>query len=209
MAKHNERKLSLIWDKRQKDFVVKYPRRCDGALIVNTLLSDVLRWCLPDQADNKGYPYNWKKENLKEEKVRWLILGNGRLYNWVHEEIKRRGLESSVLLLGQFPTERMPSFYKHAQALLVSLKSDNFLSLTIPAKVQSYLVSGIPIVGMLDGDGAKVIKEAKAGIVCPAGDGLCLSNAIRNMLSMPYKTSEDSMDLSTSNYDADKCYEKW
>lgn len=67
MAKHNERKLSLIWDKRQKDFVVKYPRRCDGALIVNTLLSDVLRWCLPDQADNKGYPYNWKKENLKEE----------------------------------------------------------------------------------------------------------------------------------------------
>ena len=138
-------------------------------------------------------------ENLKEEKVRWLILGNGRLYNWVHEEIKRRGLESSVLLLGQFPTERMPSFYKHAQALLVSLKSDNFLSLTIPAKVQSYLVSGIPIVGMLDGDGAKVIKEAKAGIVCPAGDGLCLSNAIKNMLSMT-SSQRDKMVISGKRY---------
>jgi len=67
MPKHNERKLSLIWDKRQKDFIVKYPLRCDGALIMSAIVSDNLKWCLPDDADNKSYPYNWKKENIKDE----------------------------------------------------------------------------------------------------------------------------------------------
>jgi len=126
-------------------------------------------------------------ENLKDEKVRWIILGNGRTYQWVNDEISKRKLESSVILLGQFPIERMPSFYAHAQALLVSLKSDKLLSLTIPAKVQSYLLANIPIIGMLDGDGARVIKESKGGILSPAGDSFSLANSIRSMIMMDEK----------------------
>jgi colanic acid biosynthesis glycosyl transferase WcaI len=138
-------------------------------------------------------------ENLKDEKVRWIILGKGRLYKWVYDEIIKRGLESSVLLLGQFPIERMPSFYKHAQALLVSLKSDDLLSLTIPAKIQSYLLANIPIIGMLDGDGANVIKDAKAGIVSPAGDALSLANSIRSMLVMT-TSQKDNMIMNGKKY---------
>jgi colanic acid biosynthesis glycosyl transferase WcaI len=123
-------------------------------------------------------------ENLKMEKVRWIILGKGRQYQWVLNEIKSRHLESCFILLGQFPLERMPSFYSHAQALLVSLKSDELLSLTIPAKIQSYLLADKPIIGMLDGDGAKVILDANAGIVCSAGDSIGLSNAIKEMMIM-------------------------
>ena len=33
--------------------------------------------------------------------------------------------------------------------------------MTIPGKIQFYLTSGIPIVGMISGEGAKVIKNAK------------------------------------------------
>lgn len=63
MARHNERKLSLIYDKREKDFVVKYPRRCDGALIMNTLVNDRMIWCVTSE-DN---PRNWVMENISEE----------------------------------------------------------------------------------------------------------------------------------------------
>ena len=124
-------------------------------------------------------------ECLKSEKVRWIILGKGRQYNWVKSEIVRRQLENSVIMLGHFPVSRMPSFYNHAQALLVTLKADQKLSLTIPGKVQSYLVSGIPIIGMLDGEGARVISEAKAGIVSPAGNGEYLANSVKKFLKMP------------------------
>ena len=44
--------------------------------------------------------------------------------------------------------------------------------MVIPAKIQTYLKSGIPLIGVLDGDGRKVIDESNAGITCKAGDTL-------------------------------------
>lgn len=102
--------------------------------------------------------------------IRWIVVGNGRMFDWLKAEVVRRNLEHIFLLLGGYPLERMPSFYAHADALLVSLKSDPIFSLTIPGKLQSYLMAGIPVLGMLDGEGAKVIHNSNAGLVCPAGD---------------------------------------
>lgn len=110
--------------------------------------------------------------------IRWLIVGDGRRSAWVAEQILARGLEDRVLLLGRFPVERMPAFYAQADALLVSLKKDSTFSMTIPGKVQSYLAAGRPIIGMLDGEGADVIKRAGAGLVCPAGDSAALAETI-------------------------------
>jgi colanic acid biosynthesis glycosyl transferase WcaI len=124
-------------------------------------------------------------ELLRHRKnIRWLILGDGRQGDWLRGEVDRCGLQDVVLLPGRYPIERMPSFYSHADALLVSLKPDPVLSMTIPGKVQSYLTAGIPILGMLDGEGARVIQEAGAGLVCPAGDAAGLANAIVEMSSM-------------------------
>ena len=116
--------------------------------------------------------------------IRWLIVGDGRQSAWLQEEVKRRGLQSTMLLLGRFPVERMPSFYAHADVLLVSLKKDPVFSMTIPGKVQSYLMSGVPLLGMLDGEGASVIKEANAGLVCAAGDAVGLASAVLQMAAM-------------------------
>lgn len=124
-------------------------------------------------------------ESLKHNAaIRWLIVGDGRKSDWLQDEVRRRGLQGSVLLLGRFPVERMPSFYAHADALLVSLKKDPVFSMTIPGKVQSYLMAGVPLVGMLDGEGAKVITEANAGLVCAAGDAGGLASAVLEMAAM-------------------------
>jgi glycosyltransferase involved in cell wall biosynthesis len=124
-------------------------------------------------------------ESLKHNaSIRWLIVGDGRKFGWLQDEVRRRGLRGSVLLLGRFPVERMPSFYAHADALLVSLQKDPVFSMTIPGKVQSYLMAGVPLVGMLDGEGAKVITEANAGLVCAAGDSGGLAAAVLEMAAM-------------------------
>ena len=70
-------------------------------------------------------------------------MGDGRISDWLQEEVARRGLERNVHLLGRFLLERMPSFYAHADALLVSLKRDPVFNLTIIGKVQSYLMAGV------------------------------------------------------------------
>lgn len=116
--------------------------------------------------------------------IRWIIVGDGRKSEWLRAEVSNRGLQSKVLLPGCFPVERMPSFYAHADALLVSLKRDPVFSMTIPGKVQSYLMAGIPIIGMLDGEGATVIRDANAGLTCAAGDGAGLAEAVLTMAAM-------------------------
>jgi len=107
--------------------------------------------------------------------LRWLIVGDGRAADTVRAEVVRRGLQDRVVLLGRYPIERMPSFFRAAGALLVSLRPDPIFSLVIPGKVQSYLAAGLPILAMLDGEGARVIEQSGAGLVCPAGQGRALA----------------------------------
>jgi len=124
-------------------------------------------------------------EILKENSnIRWLVVGDGRKYEWMKAEVEARGLQKQVLLLGRYHIDRMPSFYLHADALLVSLKRDPVFSLTIPGKVQSYLASGIPILGMLDGEGADVVLAANAGLVCSAGASSNLADNVLKMANM-------------------------
>lgn len=124
-------------------------------------------------------------ERLKDNNlIRWVIVGDGRKSEWLQSEVIRRGLQDRVLLPGRFPVERMPSFYAHADALLVSLKRDPVFSMTIPGKVQSYLMAGIPLLGMLDGEGAAVIRDAHAGLTCDAGDSAGLAQAVLTMAAM-------------------------
>lgn len=64
MGKYNIDKLSLVWDKRQKDFVVKYPRRCDGALLNSHICEDILKHVMPSEKDP---PFNFKTFCLVDE----------------------------------------------------------------------------------------------------------------------------------------------
>nr|WP_281412878.1 glycosyltransferase family 4 protein [Rhizobium sp. BK196] len=124
-------------------------------------------------------------ESLKHNKaVRWIIVGDGRMASWVREEVDRRQLQDSVLLPGRFPLERMRSFYMHADALLVSLKAEPIFAMTIPGKMQSYLAEGLPILAMLNGEGADVLSRAGAGLASPAGNGAALAESVLKMMSM-------------------------
>jgi glycosyltransferase involved in cell wall biosynthesis len=132
-------------------------------------------------------------ETLKgNSKVRWIIVGDGRMGQWLSTEILKRGLSTCVQMLGRFPVERMPSMYKCADALLVSLRDEPIFAMTIPGKMQSYLAAGIPVLAMLNGEGADVLKACRAGIATPAGDGKALARAVLEMIAMP-KEDRDAM----------------
>jgi glycosyltransferase involved in cell wall biosynthesis len=115
--------------------------------------------------------------------IHWLIVGEGRQAEWVRTEIQRRGLQSTVYMLGRHPIERMPEFFKGADALLVSLKAEPIFAMTIPGKVAAYLAAGRPLLAMLDGEGAQVIRESGAGLVAPAGNGAQLAELAQSLLA--------------------------
>jgi glycosyltransferase involved in cell wall biosynthesis len=111
-----------------------------------------------------------------------IVLGDGRYKETALSLIKEKGLDAHFNFLGSFPPTEMPKFFSHADALLVSLKKDKIFSLTIPAKIQSYLACGKPIIASIDGEGAKIVNDAKCGVISPAEDSIALSNIIKELM---------------------------
>ena len=113
---------------------------------------------------------------------RIILIGDGSKKEWVKMEVKKLNIEKYFEFYNSYPLERMPSFFRHADALMVSLLNKKVFNMTIPGKIPFYLGSGIPIIGMICGAGAEVIKKSKGGWVCDSGDYLNLSKIIQNII---------------------------
>ncbi|UUZ71753.1 hypothetical protein LP415_23630 [Polaromonas sp. P1(28)-8] len=68
--------------------------------------------------------------------------------------------------------------------MLVSLKDEPIFAMTIPGKLQSYLAAGIPVVAMLNGEGAEVVASSGSGLTCSAGDHAGLAAAVLKLAGM-------------------------
>lgn len=123
-------------------------------------------------------------ETRKIEEIKWIFVGDGRARAYAEKLAKELGLERTVYFLGRHPMEEMPTFFSFADAMIVSLKDDYIFSLTIPAKTQSYMASGKPIVAMLDGEGRRVIEDAGCGLTAAAGDYNRLANNVMELYKM-------------------------
>jgi glycosyltransferase involved in cell wall biosynthesis len=91
---------------------------------------------------------------------------------------------TNLHLPGHFPVETMPGLMQQASALLVTLTDQPIFAVTVPNKVQAYMASGKPIIACLNGEGARVVTEAKAGLAVPAGDAQGLVEAILRLYEM-------------------------
>ena len=139
--------------------------------------------------------------NIKELPVKVIVLGDGRYKETALSLIKEKGLESYFVFLGSFPPTEMPKFFSHADALLVSLKKDKIFSMTIPAKTQSYLACGKPIIASIDGEGAKIIIDAKCGVVSPAEDSISLSKKIKELMALDKSKHSEMGDNARTYYE--------
>ncbi|PHS25229.1 MAG: glycosyltransferase WbuB [Methylophaga sp.] len=115
--------------------------------------------------------------------IKIVFVGKGSMLEWAQQEVARLHLKN-VVFTGAFPINVMPSIFSSAQALLVSLKSDKVFSYTIPSKVQAYMSAGRPIIASIDGEAARIINEANAGLTCAAGDVNGLVERIVQMFKM-------------------------
>ncbi len=130
--------------------------------------------------------------------IRIVIVGNGSHGEWLAKEVGRRKL-INVQLPGRYPVDAMPGVFAQAAVLLVTLASSPAMEKTIPSKVQAYLAAGKPIVACLDGEGARIVEEAGAGLACPAENAAMLAQTILRLQALP-EDGRTQMGL------AGKCY---
>jgi glycosyltransferase involved in cell wall biosynthesis len=109
--------------------------------------------------------------------INFVVLGDGSSREWMLTEVVKRGL-TNLHLPGRFPVETMPGFMQKASVLLVTLADQPIFAATVPSKVQAYMAAGRPIIASLNGEGARLIVEAGAGLASPAEDAKALVDAI-------------------------------
>jgi glycosyltransferase involved in cell wall biosynthesis len=118
------------------------------------------------------------------DNIKFVIYGSGSRLEWLTEQKNQYNLKG-IVIKGRQPVESMPQLLSNASALLVTLSDEPIFAKTIPNKIQAYLAVGRPILACLNGEGARVVNEAKAGIVVSAGDSKGLSEAILNLYQLP------------------------
>lgn len=102
---------------------------------------------------------------LKNEKICWHFVGDGRNRKKLEKMVKEYNIDERVIFHGFHPEKEIPKYLKDADAALLILKPNPIFEMTIPAKLQTYLACGVPILGCVSGEGKRIIEESNAGIV--------------------------------------------
>ena len=131
---------------------------------------------------------------LKNNDINWLIVGGGRWLSKLKEKVVNLSLTEKVFYYGNNPLETMPYFFSKADVMFFSLQDKEIFAKTVPAKLQAYMGSGKPIVGMISGEGNAIIKEADCGISVPSGDYKGFADAILKM-----STEKDALETLGAN----------
>lgn len=111
-------------------------------------------------------------EEMKDvDEVKFILVGGGNLQQKMVNECKKRSLDN-VFFGGKQPYSKMPSFYEKADAMLLTLKATALphLDVTVPARLQSYMAGGKPVLAMIGKGASNLINEADCGHAVPAGD---------------------------------------
>ncbi|RKY15783.1 MAG: glycosyltransferase WbuB, partial [Planctomycetota bacterium] len=88
---------------------------------------------------------------------------------------------NNVFFHGFVPRRQMPKLYWAADCAVVSLQKGGVWDKVLPSKMFEIMACGCPLVGLLDGESAKVAQESGGALVIPRGDWKGFANALRRL----------------------------
>ncbi|WP_415290778.1 glycosyltransferase [Candidatus Pelagibacter sp. Uisw_136] len=139
-------------------------------------------------------------ECLKDnKKIMWHIVGSGKEKDNIIEICKNKNIEN-IKFYGHQSIDKIHHFHALADILLITLHSGKALSSTIPGKLQTYLNSNKYILGMINGESAKIIKETQAGFVTNADNVNAMTKHINYMSLNKIKILKKRSKIDTRKY---------
>jgi len=124
-----------------------------------------------------------KNKNLSKE-VKFNIVGEGRYKEELINETIKLDVTDFFNFIPQKPSTEIPKILSACNVAFLSLQDNPLFHMTIPAKLQSYMACGMPIIAAATGEIESIIKEANAGFCCQPGDAERLAEIIMEILSL-------------------------
>jgi len=121
---------------------------------------------------------------LKQDDVKFVMVGEGRYLEELKKEIVKNKVEDKFILISRRPAEQIPKLLAACDVAFLSFQDHELWTMTIPAKLQSYLACGMPVVASAAGETKRIIEEAECGICSELGNAEALAEAIKKIIQM-------------------------
>lgn len=112
------------------------------------------------------------------------IVGTGSALRECEEFVSSHALGDRVVFHGRRPFEEMPSFYRMADACVLTLHvpGSPWISSTLPSRLQGYMAAGKPVIAAIGGSAAEVIAESGCGASVPGADSAGLASLMADFI---------------------------
>ena len=159
-------------------------RRCDRIFAASPSFVEMIRARMAEGREKVSYWPQYAEEFYRPgaEKSA-LIPADGRFRIAFTgnvgqaQGLDQRGVEDMFVMIPRQSAESIPGLLAACDAAFVSFMNNPLFANTIPAKLQSYMACGMPILACATGETERIVKEADCGVCSPIGDANALAAA--------------------------------
>ena len=120
--------------------------------------------------------------------VTFVIVGDGRHKEKLLEQIQQENVAEMFCMIDHQPAEQIPRLLAACDAAFLSFAPDPLFAKTIPAKLQSYMACGMPVLAAACGETQRLIEESGCGLCCGIGDEAALAEGIKSLMGADLST---------------------
>lgn len=127
----------------------------------------------------------------KRDKIEVRLIGDGRNKENLKKLVESKNLMGYIKFFEPVSSSELLKYFKESDYLFISLNNNPIFSKTVPAKLQTYMAVGKPIIANISGEAYTMLKEYKTGFQAKAGNEAELC-AIFNHLEQITKKEYDT-----------------
>lgn len=101
---------------------------------------------------------------LKGQGIRWYLVGDGRAKLRLEKLVQEYEVSDDVIFVGRVSEAEANRYVHFADCAYLSFTDNKLFNLTLPAKLQTYLACGAPILAAAGGESAEIINSSGCGI---------------------------------------------
>jgi glycosyltransferase involved in cell wall biosynthesis len=121
-----------------------------------------------------------------DERVRFLVVGDGAEREFLEHELTRRGL-SSVVYAGSVDRREVIRYWQLLDVAAVMLRDLPVFRTVLPSKIFEAMATARPIILGVRGEAEQLVAEAAAGLCIAPEDSAALAAAVRELADSPVK----------------------
>ncbi len=120
--------------------------------------------------------------------VRFNIVGNGRYKQEMINEVSKKSLTEYFNFIDSKPATDIPKYMSASDVALICLSKSEVFAMTIPAKTQSCLACGKPILVSADGEVREIVEKGSCGLTSSSED---VEGLVKNIKRLSEMSKED------------------